>query len=256
MSTFLDDIARTLAQPMPRKRAVRLLGGALVSATVSSVVPRAARATLPCDCSPGENACGIPLGAGCTKVCCVQSSNFPKCCKWIGIAKPAPGCGTHPGGTFGGIVEKPRTVAAARRTASAATSSPGRRTASRVRALDARPAERPAASRASSARIRRRRSAARRVRRAAGTSAATAPRYVGAERCASARPDRRSAAHNSAATAGHRCAHLAGVGAPRTAARSRGGCRARRRAARPGRWGVAPGPRSAAPRATQTVAAG
>lgn len=32
--SFFDDLARTLARPMPRRRAVRLLGVALVTAAV------------------------------------------------------------------------------------------------------------------------------------------------------------------------------------------------------------------------------
>lgn len=111
----LDELARSLAQPMPRARAVRLLGGALASAAVSGVFPRGARsaprrAAGPCDCVAGETPCAIPLGAGCTKVCCVQTGNYPKCCSTVGVEKPAPNCATHPGGVFGGVTSPPRTV--------------------------------------------------------------------------------------------------------------------------------------------------
>ena len=41
MSEFLDDVARSLAQPMPRRRAVRVLGGALASVACRVVMPRA-----------------------------------------------------------------------------------------------------------------------------------------------------------------------------------------------------------------------
>ena len=79
---------------------------------MSGLVPRSVRAALaqtdPCSCSPGPPAvrCGEPLGAGCTKVCCVQGSPLPKCCRWIGTNRVFPAssswsCANHPGGTFG-----------------------------------------------------------------------------------------------------------------------------------------------------------
>ncbi|MCZ7588318.1 MAG: hypothetical protein M5U27_05520 [Gaiella sp.] len=39
LERLVDDLARTLAQPMPRRRALRLLGGSLVAATVSGLAP-------------------------------------------------------------------------------------------------------------------------------------------------------------------------------------------------------------------------
>jgi len=44
MSEFLDELARTVARPMPRSRAIRLLGVAIASAAVGSVAPRPAAA--------------------------------------------------------------------------------------------------------------------------------------------------------------------------------------------------------------------
>ena len=91
MSTFLDDVARSLAQPMPRRRAVRVLGGAIASVAMSGVISRGARAALgqtdPCACSPSQPAtrCGIRRGAGCTAVCCPTAGNWPKCCQWPGV---------------------------------------------------------------------------------------------------------------------------------------------------------------------------
>ena len=44
MSEFLDELARTLAKPMPRRRALKLLGGAMVSVAAPAIVARPARA--------------------------------------------------------------------------------------------------------------------------------------------------------------------------------------------------------------------
>ena len=113
VSEFLDGLARSLAQPMPRRRALRVLGGAVASVAISGAgaVPRSAWASAaadPCTCSPGPPAarCGEPLGAGCTKLCCVQGSTLPKCCRWIGTNRVFPAssnysCANHQGGTFG-----------------------------------------------------------------------------------------------------------------------------------------------------------
>ena len=101
MSTFLDDVARSLARPMPRKRALRVLGGAITSVVMPGLVSRSARAAAnvvadPCSCSPGPPAaqCGLRYGAGCTKVCCVQGSILPKCCNW-GIDRALPNSSSY-----------------------------------------------------------------------------------------------------------------------------------------------------------------
>jgi hypothetical protein len=39
MSEFLDDLARTVSTPMPRSRALRLLGAALVGVAVPALRP-------------------------------------------------------------------------------------------------------------------------------------------------------------------------------------------------------------------------
>ena len=110
MSTFLDEVARSLAQPMPRRRAVRVLGGALASVAMSGVVSRSARAAAqqldPCNCtqppgSPPATRCGLPRGAGCTKVCCVTASNLPKCCQWPGVDHAFPNSSSY------GCINKP-----------------------------------------------------------------------------------------------------------------------------------------------------
>ena len=97
MSEFLDELARTIASPMPRRRALRMLGGALVTVAVPSAVrPRRAFAGMlqpgtsvglcekdcggafpvPCIC-PGPDpkycyeTCGIP-GSRC---CCYKNAD-------------------------------------------------------------------------------------------------------------------------------------------------------------------------------------
>ena len=97
MSAFLDDLARAMVRPMPRRRALRLLGGALVGASVPGALrPRAARGAprgrvgtlglcekdcsgalpVPCIC-PGPDpkycfeTCGVP-GSTC---CCLKGSD-------------------------------------------------------------------------------------------------------------------------------------------------------------------------------------
>jgi len=65
---FFDDLARALASPMPRRRALRLAGAALVAATVPGVRPHSASARTrsagtPCEslctATPGYKPCGI-----------------------------------------------------------------------------------------------------------------------------------------------------------------------------------------------------
>jgi hypothetical protein len=42
VSEFLDELARSLANPMPRRRALRLIGGAVVTTTAPALFPRKA----------------------------------------------------------------------------------------------------------------------------------------------------------------------------------------------------------------------
>lgn len=122
MSEFLDELARAMARPMPRSRAVRVFGSALVTAVVPSSVraaaahasPRSAGACPPaptCDSKPGTSFCGIPnIGNdGCTRyiyVCCPTTgpNAAPKCCKGKGEVQccgPCDKCGEEklPGGS-------------------------------------------------------------------------------------------------------------------------------------------------------------
>lgn len=100
MTRFLDELARSMAQPMPRRKALRLLGGAIVSTAIpTSLWPSAARAgpatrrRADCegapDCKehPGTRTClsfGIEGNDGCTRyirVCCPQGpEEQSECC--------------------------------------------------------------------------------------------------------------------------------------------------------------------------------
>ena len=60
MSEFLDELARSLARPMPRRRALRILGGALVTvATPASLLAGRASASSAIGCDK----CGAPHGS-------------------------------------------------------------------------------------------------------------------------------------------------------------------------------------------------
>ncbi len=60
LERVVDDLARTLAEPMPRRRALRLLGGSLAAAVVPGVAPRAtlaARRSRAATCPPAHSDC-------------------------------------------------------------------------------------------------------------------------------------------------------------------------------------------------------
>lgn len=110
-SRFLDDLARTLAEPMPRRRALRLAAGALVGIAVPSALAPAARAasargltcgpssapgSVDCDCpapgglfmkaccSPGEKCVCFPDKAECHRITCPPGREWcgaTPCCK-------------------------------------------------------------------------------------------------------------------------------------------------------------------------------
>ena len=77
---FFDDLARTLASPMPRRRALRLTGAAIVAAAVPGLRPRSALGQSPCGpdtpCSSlckltnPKGACGIPIFNDCGQELC------------------------------------------------------------------------------------------------------------------------------------------------------------------------------------------
>ena len=70
---FFDELARTLASPMPRRRALRLTGAALVAATVPALRPRSALAgcgpdtpcSSTCHLPPHIGGCGVEGPTGC-----------------------------------------------------------------------------------------------------------------------------------------------------------------------------------------------
>jgi hypothetical protein len=81
---FFDDLARILAEPMPRRRAVRLLGATLVAAAVPGVRtgPALARRTARCDGGCGEDVRACPrvvnLGIG-EPLCCGSPARQFRC---------------------------------------------------------------------------------------------------------------------------------------------------------------------------------
>ena len=101
MSELLDELARALAGPMPRSRALRVLGGALVTAVVPAVRPgrlRAAVSLRPTTCGDPRtcantnfpNVCGCDFLAGCYRDCCAADQI---CCTWSrGGGGPGPPC--------------------------------------------------------------------------------------------------------------------------------------------------------------------
>jgi hypothetical protein len=104
VSRFLDDLARTLAEPMPRSRAMKVLGSALVAAAVPGIRPAAAgaRSSYIVTCAkdgnkcPGQKLCckdcpgvtGDPYG-GILQICC----NTNDACDWHPPG-PSTKCGT------------------------------------------------------------------------------------------------------------------------------------------------------------------
>ena len=70
MSEFLDTVARTFAEHMPRRRALRVLGAALVGAAVPAVRARAANTTHDCP-AQGAFLCKCPSINGLFfRICC------------------------------------------------------------------------------------------------------------------------------------------------------------------------------------------
>ena len=82
---FFDNLARTLASPMPRRRALRVAGAALVTAAVPGIRPRTARAAgelsvdTPCSGSGGVF-CGYAVNDGFNYGCCGNPAVPFVCC--------------------------------------------------------------------------------------------------------------------------------------------------------------------------------
>ena len=92
MSDFIDDLARALATPMPRRSAVRGIAKALAGAALLGFTRRAQAASCSSCCAPAKNCesgqtCCTPGITG-NGAICAQSPNF--CC---GSANCSPGQG-------------------------------------------------------------------------------------------------------------------------------------------------------------------
>jgi len=66
MNDLMDDFARILATPMPRRKAFKLFGGALAAAVFAISGPRHASAAPAPKCAKGQVSCGP------NKVCCTK----------------------------------------------------------------------------------------------------------------------------------------------------------------------------------------
>lgn len=100
MSRFLDDLARNLATSMPRSRALRILGGAVVTVAVPMARPGLQAASArgwhpagcgaPGTCTPSQGTvCGCDFLAGCYRDCCPAGFT---CCKWPSTGIGGPPC--------------------------------------------------------------------------------------------------------------------------------------------------------------------
>lgn len=74
MTGFLDELARSMATPVPRRRAMRLLGGALVALAWPVAAAKGVRATHDC---PAENAflCACPNKDLFYRICCPNETD-------------------------------------------------------------------------------------------------------------------------------------------------------------------------------------
>jgi hypothetical protein len=77
MSELIDNVARILATPMPRRKAMKLFGGALAAAAfaVSGARPASAAA-----CKNGQVTCGSGPKAPCCKSGCCYGPGGNNCC--------------------------------------------------------------------------------------------------------------------------------------------------------------------------------
>lgn len=93
--SFFDDLARTLAQPMPRRRAVRVLGAALVTAVLPGVSARAAFAgRMLSTCEPNTRECKCPSAGGRFFVACCPTNHptLKYTCECFGEPDPRAQC--------------------------------------------------------------------------------------------------------------------------------------------------------------------
>jgi hypothetical protein len=85
MDELIDNIARVLATPMPRRQAFRVIAGALAAAGLAAVGSRPVSAA-PCPNPPpsGQFTCGSGNNAACCNrqnECCALRGNRGMCCK-------------------------------------------------------------------------------------------------------------------------------------------------------------------------------
>ena len=78
MDHFFDETARILATPMPRRKAFRLIAGALTAAVVAAIGSRPVSA----QCPPGQTVCGKGKNAICCppNTCCADNGSRAICC--------------------------------------------------------------------------------------------------------------------------------------------------------------------------------
>ena len=87
MTAFLDELARTMARPMPRRRALRIVGGAVVAAAVPGFATTKARAASSFhDCEPkGGRLCECNCkGEVCQRICCSPAEEYD--CNCLSVA--------------------------------------------------------------------------------------------------------------------------------------------------------------------------
>ena len=75
MNDLIDNVSRILATPMPRRKAMKLFGGALAAAVVAFVGAQPAEAA----CAKGQVTCGTN-GACCKNSSCCYGANGKVCC--------------------------------------------------------------------------------------------------------------------------------------------------------------------------------
>src|SRR4051812_28480284 len=106
---LLDDLARALATPMPRRTAMRMLAVGLGAAALPGLTPRRARAAAPLTpCQNGGKFCGYPDGGGYNLGCCMGANGDTRtvCCPGQSGVYGSCCCGTGYSCTFPGSTDK------------------------------------------------------------------------------------------------------------------------------------------------------
>jgi hypothetical protein len=77
MNDFIDNVSRILATPMPRRKAMKLFGGAFAAAVVAFAGAQPAEAA----CAKNQVTCGSGANASCCKSSnCCYGTNGKSCC--------------------------------------------------------------------------------------------------------------------------------------------------------------------------------